>query len=1145
MYDKFVELDKNFKSSVNLQYDLFNRTKIKNYIPTTDLCDVIMQYASNILSKDKSRSTLLVGPYGKGKSYLLLLLCYLFSQPNKDDLYYDTIKKISNINKELANKLITINEKEKFLTVIVTCNEFGNLTQSFILGLKNALKDNGINNILPNSTFEECIRIVNKWKFEKTNSFDIVKECLDKTQQSLDELELGLRNYDEKAYENFTKLFECVSHGYPFDPLINNDFGTIYEGVALKIKELGYTGIFTIFDEFGVFLENQSGDFALRLNMVQSFAEKCNSSSDSSCQLHFCCITHKKIELYQKNDKSNINEFQKIAGRFREIRFDRSLEENYQLICGAIVKKDGYRNKVQNEYENDKSFIDRVKASTIFNNNDVVDFLYHNGYPFNPVSIFVLNSISEKVAQNERTLFTFLSDTEEYSFNYFISNNNEGLLNVAFIYNYFDELISSNVEYKDISIKLKTLCKLVSKKELHDILKCIATFKIINDDVLFPCTIENLSLCMHLSIEEIIPLIENLISLKCIKKNINNNCYDFAIIADNEVNNFIEDLIATKYSGNTISELLNQHYTNQYFISSKYNFEYQMTRYCKGIYLETSKFLMLSDLSVYNKAYVCDGLVINLINDNNSNAIEVSKHIKKLNCKNIIARYKSYNFPSEILNNIRKIFAIKELTTRNKLDDTTKSLLHEMLQDLDGETKDYLNYFYIDADILNSYNIKTTNLQTTIYEVFKQYFNKTIVLNNEQINKNIISSVSIKARNSVIDDYLKDTKKDFGMTSAEATIKKSFEIALNLNKNTNIVKKIVDWIKEGKGEKKNLRELISILQNCPYGMRLGIIPLFIAKALSSLSCKEDKTQINSVTLYNENSEIEINAENLTKITIYPNKYYILFNEVNYEKLEMFKELCRLFSCSTNGLFNDQLHLLVFKIRQTISNLEPIIIKSNANDNLLNLSHIELEFKDKLLMRDINNYELLFSELPTMFNGFSNVHNGISSCLANYQNKIDLFYSNVIAEIKILFGFPLESIKSNYDMWKNKYANIDNIIFDNAPKKIYNALNTIRYDDKEAINKIAISSVGCTLDNFNLSKNSTFFNNIKEFISFVDNNKNTIVEKEDLLDNSFDEISVLGKTLYDNLRDSLDEYGESIGNEEKTKILRKLLNDILK
>ena len=65
---------------------------------------------------------------------------------------------------------------------------------------------------------------------------------------------------------------------------------------------------------------------------------------------------------------------------------------------------------------------------------------------------------------------------------------------------------------------------------------------------------------------------------------------------------------------------------------------------------------------------------INLINDNNSNAIEVSKHIKKLNCKNIIARYKSYNFPSEILNNIRKIFAIKELTTRNKLDDTTKSL---------------------------------------------------------------------------------------------------------------------------------------------------------------------------------------------------------------------------------------------------------------------------------------------------------------------------------------------------------------------------------------------------------------------------------------------------------------------------------------
>lgn len=48
--------------------------------------------------------------------------------------------------------------------------------------------------------------------------------------------------------------------------------------------------------------------------------------------------------------------------------------------------------------------------------------------------------LSEKIAQNERTLFTFLTDDDQNGLKYFISNNSKGLFNVSKIYDYFKPL---------------------------------------------------------------------------------------------------------------------------------------------------------------------------------------------------------------------------------------------------------------------------------------------------------------------------------------------------------------------------------------------------------------------------------------------------------------------------------------------------------------------------------------------------------------------------------------------------------------------------------------------------------------------------------------------------------------------------------
>jgi len=77
MYSDYYLINKNFQASINLELDLDNETKLSEYIPTNDICDVLKKYIKSFLGVGGTRASTLVGPYGKGKSFLLLVLTYL------------------------------------------------------------------------------------------------------------------------------------------------------------------------------------------------------------------------------------------------------------------------------------------------------------------------------------------------------------------------------------------------------------------------------------------------------------------------------------------------------------------------------------------------------------------------------------------------------------------------------------------------------------------------------------------------------------------------------------------------------------------------------------------------------------------------------------------------------------------------------------------------------------------------------------------------------------------------------------------------------------------------------------------------------------------------------------------------------------
>ena len=62
MYSNYLSINKNFQSSVNLELDLGKESKINEYIPTTDICDVLKRYIKVALGNSKDKATTLIGP---------------------------------------------------------------------------------------------------------------------------------------------------------------------------------------------------------------------------------------------------------------------------------------------------------------------------------------------------------------------------------------------------------------------------------------------------------------------------------------------------------------------------------------------------------------------------------------------------------------------------------------------------------------------------------------------------------------------------------------------------------------------------------------------------------------------------------------------------------------------------------------------------------------------------------------------------------------------------------------------------------------------------------------------------------------------------------------------------------------------------
>ena len=293
MLKDYIEVAKGFQTSVNIAYDLHDANKVASFIPTMSSLDIIEDVLLSTAPNSTDRARILIGAYGKGKSHIILVLLSMLFKKDKA-LFSRLLDKMQTYNSDLYNYADEYLSSSRKLLPIVVSGSSSSLTQSFLFALQQALKNENLNDIMPDTHFTASLNAIESWK---TDYPDTYKQFVAELGTPIDDFVLSLKEYSVESYEKFIDLYPKLTAGSTFNPFLGFDVVELYEKVVDKLADKGYEGVYIVYDEFSKYLESSIGNATISdIKLLQDFAEKCARSGKK--QMHLMLICHKDIANY-------------------------------------------------------------------------------------------------------------------------------------------------------------------------------------------------------------------------------------------------------------------------------------------------------------------------------------------------------------------------------------------------------------------------------------------------------------------------------------------------------------------------------------------------------------------------------------------------------------------------------------------------------------------------------------------------------------------------------------------------------------------------------------------------------------------------------------------------------------------------------
>lgn len=1196
-----IKVASGFQYSVNIGYDLNDENKLKNFIPTKSAFKLLEEIllSTNISSAERAR--VLIGAYGKGKSHIVLMILSILMKKDLN-LFQSMLPKLTEM-KNLYNLVENYYESENKILPVVINGSNTSLTQAFLLALHRTLTENDLLDVMPETNFKAAIALIKRWETEYPSTYDeLRKEVGIPINKFIEELE----EFNVPAYEKFEVIYPKLTAGSVFNPFLGFDVVELYENAVKGLKKRGYSGIYVVYDEFSKFLESNISEASVSdTKMLQDFAEKCNRSGEN--QLHLMLISHKEIANYIDTlPKQKIDGWRGVSERFLHIHLNNNFSQTYEIISSVIKKQsDKWNEFVLKNDLHFKNLRHRYFEHPIFSDvpeedrNNVI----YNCYPLHPVSTFILPRLSERVAQNERTLFTFLSSNNYSTLSSFLSKFSDDKFEVItpdLIYDYFEPLFKKEVYtsefYETYRLTTRILETLEEDSLESKIVKTISLIYVLEQfEKLKPTKDEIVGVfSIGFSISEIERAISNLIENECVVYLKRSNDYlKLKQRSSVDVQKIIKDTITLIQNKISIKDILNAQNFDSYMYPSKYNDMKEMTRYFSFEFIDEDEISENVNWAIKSEKIHADGVVYAVIIKNQESIQKVYDNIlfSSKGCKNCV-----FILPKKLIkikDVILEFHAVSLLRSKVQND---KLLLEEydvIYDDLSEIIRTYINSYTQPEELKSRYIYEGKEIYVTrkamltgiLSDICYKLFPLTPVINNEAINKNEITSVANNSRNRIVAGLLRnELEYNLGLSGSrqEVSIMRSTLIRTGiLVEEENILKIelhpkdelidnllniIVDFIlRARKYGKQNFSDLYTELTTSEkqIGLRKGLIPVYLAAVFHEYK--------QNLIIHDRYNQVQINADTLMQINADPDIYSLSYLEWNSEKEEFVSDLSQIFVDYINNAEKsvNSYDYIVAAMRRWYLSL-PKYSKESRKDPLGNdIDKNYLTFI-RALRQNVGGYELLFNKLPTLFES-ETTDSGVSEAIKNikefYDNRLHYLRAFLIDKVKEMFVINESLVKkaSLASIIQDWCDSIDNKAFDqlfaDGTEKCLGLFKTISNDEETFISRLAKTITDLRIEDWD-------DNTINEFLNKLSAHKNTAEEFHDSITSEQEESigayqvsyatdngrvitkrferteeTKRGKLLYNAITADLESMGHSISEQEKRQILMEILKKI--
>ena len=1091
---ELVGVDRRFEKSINLQLDLNDVDKINGYIPTQSSVAILKEYLLNVM-EETEKASILIGPYGKGKSHLLLVLLAILNM-EKTDLK-TIVKKVSFVDSETGDLIHSfLKQKKRFLPVIISASN-DDLNQAFLLGLHESLKQFGIQDISINSFYNEAVRVIEGWKRDFPDTYHRFEMEISNRGMKLNVFLKQLKEYREEALKLFQEIYPLLTSGGIFQPMVHVEIKDLYEEVcAALVKQGSFGGIYIIFDEFSKYIEGHKKEtFAQDMKKIQDMCELANHSKKSNVFITF--VAHKSMKEYGKSlDKSIINSFRGVEGRLNEKLFVISSQNNYELLTNTIVKKkkfDEICELPQIREIQDKTYqMDYFK--TLFKELEYEKYIAKGCYPLTPLAAYMLLRISEKVAQNERTIFTFMTGDEHGSL-YRILKEEKGteyFVGADKIYDYFKALFKDNLNQPRMYnewLKASYALTLVDGEDEKKILKALALFHMLRDSDEIVPNDGTLRLALGMEKEKFQLAVANLREKNVIVWRSKYGFYNFKNQIGIDLEAEVQKRVAKPGSKLQVTEALEKISVLDFVLPRAYNQKFTMTRFYRYVFMEEASFLKLSkseylfeELAGKNK--FADGIILLLLKGADGKPQLTAEKIESLQDERLVVLYPSHVL--EVNKQLQQIKAIEELLADKEFTDNNQVLIQELhmhREDLIYEVNQQLLMAYEVANgncTVLSYKEKEKCFETEasfnnfLGNIFEAYYTNTPRVNNELLNVRNIGKQYRKARNTIVTKILDDEDMSGYIkgTSPEAIIYRAAFVHTGIADGDmeieggcrEVLKQIEVFMGESMGKKISFELLMNLLTGKKYGAREGILPLFMAVKFASITSLP--------FIYLKNKEVELNAETLENICEKPSEYFLYVERESGEKEQYLQALEQLFVIDKqSSVYNrrKRVCIIVDKMQAWYRALPQVAV------NLLEAEEKELECTQqfcKLLRKiEMNPRDLLFEKIPTLVQkdvDWQLTAETVARIKATLDGSYLIAVSNIIDITKETFGFKQSDnlCAALMEWYGNKKEQFENYIFSDKAGNLRDYLKSLdMYDEQVCIKRLTKIVLDIYLEDF--------------------------------------------------------------------------------